>query len=130
VTFLAMNLMDEGFLLSAVLLGGLVAAQNVATLMLPLRGLHDRLRDAKRIELSRLNAAIRGDAAALAGSPLSGREPPTLTDLLTWRRFVESVPEWPIDLSTLGRFAFYIGIPLLSWVGAALVERALVRVIG
>jgi hypothetical protein len=129
VTFLALNLMDEGFLLSAVLLGGLVAVQNVATLMLPLRGLHDRLREAKRRELSRVNAAIRGDAAALAGSPLSGGDI-TLTDLLTWRRFVESVPEWPVDLSTLGRFAFYIGIPLLSWVGAALVERALDRVIG
>jgi hypothetical protein len=130
VTFLAMNLGDEGFLLTVVFLGAIVLVQNVAMLMIPLRGLHESLRAAKRAELLRVNAAIRGDTAALVGSPLSRREAPSLTDLLTWRRYVESVPEWPIDLSTLGRFAFYVGIPLLSWVGAALVERALDVVIG
>jgi len=38
---------------------------------------------------------------------------------------VESVPEWPIDLPTLGRFAAYIVVPLLGWVGAALVQHVL-----
>lgn len=130
LTFLALNLMDEGFLLSAVLIGAVVGVQNIATLMLPLRGLRDRLREAKRFEIARVNAAIRGKPNALVGSPLAGGEGPSLTDLLTWRRFVESVPEWPIDLSTFGRFALYVGIPLLSWVAAALVERALDVVIG
>jgi len=129
-TFLALNLGDEGFLFATVLLGLIMGVQNVATLLLPVRGLHERLRAAKREELARVNAAIRGDAGALRGSPLGRRERPALADLLAWRRFVESVPEWPIDVSTLGRTALYVGIPLLSWVGAALVERVLDLAIG
>ena len=37
--------------------------------------------------------------------------------------------EWPFDLPTLARFALYVGIGLSSWLGAALVERFLDRVI-
>jgi len=47
------------------------------------------------------------------------------SDLLAWRAFVEAVPEWPIDVSTLGRFALYFGIPLLGWIGAAIVQHVL-----
>ena len=35
------------------------------------------------------------------------------------------LPEWPIDLPTLGRFAAYVVLPLLGWVGAALVQHVL-----
>ena len=129
-TFFLLNLGDEGFLFATLLLGLIVLVQTVATLLLPVRGLHERLREAKREELTRVNAAIRGDAGALRGSPLGHRERAALADLLAWRGFVESVPEWPIDVSTLGRTALYVGIPLLSWVGAALVERVLDRAIG
>lgn len=129
-TFLALNLGDEGFFLAIALFGAIVLAQSVAALLLPLRGLHGRLRAAKREELARVNAAIRGQPGALRGSSLAQREHLALADLLAWRRFVESVPEWPIDVSTLGRLALYIGIPLLSWVGAALVERVLDLAIG
>lgn len=130
LTFLALNITDEGFLAAILLLGGLALVQNVALLLIPIRGLHDRLRDAKREELARVHAAIRGERGALRGSPLDGDDARALADLLAWRAFVESVPEWPIDASTLGRFAFYVGLPLLSWVGAALVERAIDVAIG
>lgn len=129
VTFLALNLGDRDFLLAIVALGALMGAQNVAMLLIPLRGLHERLRAAKREELAAVNAVIRGDATALRSATLA-RSDYTLSDLLAWRRFVESVPEWPIDASTLGRVVFYVGIPLLSWVGAALVERVLDLAIG
>ena len=99
-------------------------------LVIPMRGVHERLRAAKRDELARVNAAIRGEAGALRGSPLASRERLSLADLLAWRAFVEEVPEWPIDLSTLGRFAAYVGIPLLGWVGAALVQHVLESALG
>jgi len=129
-TFLVLNWSDPAFLVAVVSLGAIVLVQNVAVLLIPVRGLHDRLREAKREELARVNAAIRAQPGALEGSPLARRPPPDLADLLAWRRFVESVPEWPIDVSTLGRFALYVGIPLLSWVGAALVEHVVELVIG
>ena len=130
VTFLALNLGDAGFWVAIVTLGSLVIVQNAMLLLLPLRGIRDRLREAKRQELARIDGAIRGEPRALAGSLIGAREAPGLADLLAWRRFVESVPEWPVDASTLGRFALYVGIPLFSWVGAALVERMLDVVIG
>ncbi len=45
--------------------------------------------------------------------------------LLAYKQFVESVREWPIDSSTLLRFALYLGLPIGSWLGGALVERLL-----
>jgi len=130
LTFLALNLGDRDFWMAILALGGLTAAQLVGFLVLPLAGLRERVRAAKREEIARVHAAIRGDPGALRESPLARNPDPNLADLLAWRRFVESVPEWPIDASTLGHTALYLGIPLLSWVGAALVERvvdALIR---
>ena len=125
VTFLALNLGDAGFLLAISLTGTAVLVQNIATLMIPMRGVHEQLRAAKRTELARVNAAIRGEPGALRGSPLGSRSEPSLADLLAWRAFVADVPEWPIDLATLGRFAAYVGVPLLGWVGAAIVQHVL-----
>src|SRR5262245_33525303 len=130
VTFFALNLGDAGFVLAAALLGSAVIVQNAATLLIPMRGVHERLRAAKRDELARVNAAIRGDPGALRGSPLGKRADISLSDLLAWRAFVEEVPEWPIDVSTLGRFAVYVGIPVLGWIGAALVQHVLERALG
>ena len=125
VTFLASNLGDTGFLLATGLIGFVVLIQNVAVLVIPMRGVHERLRASKRAELARVNAAIRGEPGALRGSPLGSRNQLSLADLLAWRSFVADVPEWPIDLPTLGRFAAYIGVPLLGWVGAGLVQHVL-----
>jgi hypothetical protein len=130
VTFLALNLGDTGFLLATAVIGPAVLVQNVATLVIPMRGVHERLRAAKREELARVNAAIRGEPGALRGSPLGDRERLSLADLLAWRAFVEAVPEWPIDLPTLGRFAAFVVVPLLGWVGAALVEHVLESALG
>jgi hypothetical protein len=125
VTFLASNLGDAGFLLAIGLIGVAVVVQNAAVLAIPMRSVHEQLRAAKRAELSRVNAAIRGEPGALRGSPLGSREGLALADLLAWRAFVKDVPEWPIDLPTLGRFAAYLVLPLLGWVGAALVQHVL-----
>lgn len=98
----------------------------LAALLLPVRGLHARLVEAKSAELSRIESAIRGDNAALAGSPIAQREPPpSLADLIAYKGLVESAPTWPFDGSTVRRLGLYLLIPVGSWVGGALVERAL-----
>ena len=130
VTFLAPNLVDRGFWFAIIGFGGMMLALSAASLLLPVRGVRLRLQAAKRDELDRLNAALRGEPGALQGSPLANRPELSVADLLAYRRFVESVPEWPIDAGTLGRIGIYVGIPLLSWVGAALVERGLDVAIG
>lgn len=125
VALVSLYLVDlERYVLLVVFVGGLTVAVATAGLLLPVRGAHRRLRAAKHEELARVNAAIRGDVAALAGSPIAGRAGELrLADLVAWRGLVESAREWPFDASTVTRFALYLAIPLGSWSGAALVER-------
>ena len=97
-----------------------------AALILPVRGIHLRLRQARRAELERVHAAIRGDPGALSGSLISKHGAALgLSDLLAYRSFLESVREWPFDAPTMLRFALYLAIPLGSWLGGAFVERLL-----
>ena len=62
----------------------------------------------------------------LRGSGLASRgQEPSLADLVAYRSLVESAREWPFDASTFLRFALYLTIPLGSWLGGAVAERAL-----
>ena len=111
-----------------VLIAMLFLSTGVATVVfvLPLRGVHRRIRQAKEEELARVHRAIDGDADALAGSRLAARARDlSLADLVAYRGLVASVREWPFERSALRRFALYLALPLGSWVGGALVERGL-----
>ena len=79
---------------------------------------------AKRAELDRCTEEVR---ALRDGRPGAGR---SLADLLAWRAYVASVPEWPFDAPTRLRFALYLVIPLGSWLGGALVEKLVDRLLG
>ncbi len=93
----------------------------------PVRGLHHRIREAKRRELELVNEKVRRERGRILESDgpdaeaASGRLP----GLVAYKQFVESVSEWPIDTSTLLRFALYLGLPIGLWLGGALVERLL-----
>jgi hypothetical protein len=92
------------------------AALSAAALLLPARGLRDAIAAAKRVEL---DAAVTELRRSREGAPGAR----SLADALAWRAFVASVPEWPFDAPTVGRFLLYLAIPLGSWLGGALVER-------
>ncbi len=110
-------------LIAAVITGTL--ALGVMSLLLPSRGIHQQLREAKRAELARVRQAIERASRELfepedAAAP--DRQPP-LPTLLAWEARIESVREWPFDTPTLVRFALFLLIPLGSWLGGAVVER-------
>jgi hypothetical protein len=98
----------------------------VATLLLPSRGIHERLREAKRTELARVRRAIDQRAGELF-EPTAGaaESAPELPALLAWEARIEAVREWPFDTPTLVRFSLFVLIPLASWLGGAVVERLL-----
>jgi hypothetical protein len=101
----------------AVFVSGTLALAGVG-LLLPLHGLRQAIQSSKRRELGWCHEQIRdARAAAARTSELS------LADLVAYRGLVESVREWPLDAPTLRRFALYLVIPLVSWLGGALVER-------
>lgn len=124
LSFLALNLGDRGWLWATGVFGTLALAWTTGAVWLPMRGAHERVQRAKREEIARVNAAIRGDARALAGSPIAPRAGSVgLADLIEYRRLVESVPGWPSDPALRARFLLYAALPLGSWLGGALVER-------
>lgn len=126
----ALLLVEVGFLALVAQAGTLTLAVAMASLLLPVRGVHRRIRADKRAELDRVRAAIRGDRGGLAESRIASQATAlSLADLVAYEARVESVREWPFDSSTLIRFALYLMIPLGSWSGGALVERLIDRLL-
>jgi hypothetical protein len=104
---------------------GLILAPTAVALALPLLGVHQRIREVKREELAWIHAAVRTERAAFqAGGPGT-----RLSALLALRAQVADVREWPLDLPALARLVGFLAIGLASWVGAALVDVGLERVL-
>tara|TARA_R110002110_G_scaffold111174_5_gene276910 strand:- start:2587 stop:3672 length:1086 start_codon:yes stop_codon:yes gene_type:complete len=91
---------------------------------LPMWRVHRLIDSEKNRELRKLRADV-GRAREVFALDKSANATSHLTALLTLEARVENVREWPLDLSTIVRFAFYLALPLGSWLGGALVERGL-----
>ena len=112
------------FLVAAILIPA------VNALILPLIGVHRRIRTEKHAELARIHACVRTDRdALLAGSAAAPEATARLPALLALRSQVADVREWPLDLPTVARLAGFLAIGLASWVGAALVDVAIEAVL-
>ena len=99
-----------------------------AAIVLPLLAMHGIRKAtlvAKRAELAQLDAAI-----AVAPRDLDASATQALNALLDRRAYVSDQHGWPMDVRMVSRAAFYVIIPPLAWVGAALVERAIEAFIG
>jgi hypothetical protein len=99
----------------------------LAALVLPVYGVHGRIREAKRGQLERLRVAIVATQAAL----LDGKDEGALRlpALIALEGRLSAVREWPFDAPSLLRFVFYLALGVGSWIGAAGVERLLDRVL-
>lgn len=95
-----------------------------ATLFAPLTGMHAKIVKAKKRELGEVRSLIvELKNQLMEGSALSADIAQRLTGLIAYEGRLEKTPEWPIDLPTIGKFSLYLGIPVFSWVGGALMER-------
>jgi hypothetical protein len=102
----------------------------VAMTLLPVWGIHRAIQAEKRRERDRVLAAIAGDSAAFEASPLAALASAlTGVTLLDYLEKIDRVREWPFDSSPLRRLGLYLLIPPLGWLGGALVERTLDRVL-
>jgi hypothetical protein len=89
---------------------------------LPIRGVHRRLRGAKREELARVRRAVREERGPTLEGRGSGERLPAL---LAYEARIERVREWPFDVPTLLRFLALALVAAGSWLGGAVVERVL-----
>ena len=97
----------------------------VALPWLAMRGVRKAILATKHAELESLD-----DAIARASRQLGDDSTQQLNALLDRRAYVSEQHGWPMDLRMVSRAAFYVVIPPLAWVGAALVERAVEALIG
>lgn len=101
------------------------------TMVLPVRGVHRAIRAAKDAELLAVRAAIaRTRAGALAGGAAGAGDATRLGGLLAYEARVAGVGEWPFDVGTFVRFAAFLALPLGSWIGGALVDWVVSRMLG
>jgi len=93
----------------------------LALVLPPIWGLHTNMRSVIKARVAELQSEInncdRSDFAQLA--------------LLTeHRETVRDFNSWPLDVALVGKVLFYVIIPPLAWVAAALVEQVVDGVVG
>lgn len=99
-------------------------------LLLPVRGVHRRIRREKEAHLAWCDAEIRHAREHVRGGRAAGGAPPgRLADVLAYRALVEEAPEWPFDSPAVRRILLYLLIPLGSWVASAMVQSLLERLV-
>ena len=94
-----------------------LAAMSAALVFLfcaPIWPIRHAIKRAKSQELDRVQSRLASHNGASA--------PEQLAPLLTYRREVSLISEWPFDTTSLARFGIYLFIVPLTWVGAALIE--------
>jgi hypothetical protein len=89
-------------------------------LVMPLQGVHVRIRDAKQAELDWARDGIRRARQAVDGE--GDGERGQLADLAAYEALIERVREWPFDISIYVRLAFFLLLPLAAWIAGGLVE--------
>ena len=97
----------------------------IIALLLPARGVHDRLRAEKRRQLSQLRTQIDAVRRTMLDGVAAPDDAARLPGLLALETRIETAREWPFDTNALSRFALYLLLGLGSWVGAAAVEYLL-----
>lgn len=105
---------------------GLVLAATVSVgtgaFLLPLRGLHRRIRDEKDAELERVRDAIHRNRETLLGTDSEAAAAAMrMPGLLAYEHRIASVNEWPIHTHEIVRFGLLMLLGLGSWLGGALV---------
>lgn len=100
-------------------------------LLLPVRGVHARMLQTKQEALREVNAAIRAESGhVLRAAPGQGSSDARLGNLVAYRGLLDSASTWPFDTAAYLRFGLYVSLGLGSWLGGALVERALDLALG
>ncbi len=92
----------------------------LVVLLLPMWGVRAAVTAAKRIELDRLTE--------LANTAEQGSDRHMLVSL--YRRQIADTPEWPASAGAASRVLFYVVIPPLAWIAAALVQDLVSNVLG
>jgi hypothetical protein len=124
-------LMEDGF--GSIILIGWVAiiVIVVAAFLGPVLGIREQIVCARKKELDWCDANIKRSRDQFKKHEIADSNGQTpLGELIIYRQYVKDLSEWPFDVSTILRLLLYLLIPLVSWFGGALVERAVDTLFG
>lgn len=91
---------------------------------LPLRGLRQRIREARDLQIARIDAALT-DALESVDRHGVPAEPQRLEALIGLRNRINAAPSLPIGLGGIGRGLLYLALPVVTWGGKGLAEGLL-----
>ena len=92
-------------------------------LLRPTWPVHVHMREAKASLLASTEAGIARWRETHPDRNFTASAIEDLVPILDFRDHVRALPEWPFNLGLLGRWLFYVVIPPLTWVLAALMEN-------
>lgn len=124
----SLTILETGFGKVIVIIGSITLILTIFTLVIPVRGVHKRIRQSKGIELAWINDEISKQRDAFQ-NPDVKRQSGEMADLVAYRSLIDSVPEWPFTTSTYARLALYAFIPVASWSFGAVAEEIVGRVL-
>lgn len=120
VSICILFLLEPGQWPAVVILVGLTIPLALLGLLLPVRGLHQLIREAKQAEIVWTRERIR-QSRPLLHSMTPEKSSGKMGDLEAYLRLIEDVPEWPFQTSTIVRVVLYLMIPIASWFGGLLI---------
>ena len=99
------------------------AILSIGGLLWPVAGMARRIHQRKEIELSDIQHALQelGPARNLAQSGHLTKS----AQLLAYRSFVQSVPIFPYNVTSVVRMGLFLLIPLWSWAASSIVDRGI-----
>jgi hypothetical protein len=120
----SLYLVDPKLWLGVVIMLGMCLPLALTTSLLPVRGVHRRISEAKQLEIEWTRSRIR-QARSLLDNSSSDVSPGHMADLTAYLELIEGVPVWPFQASTVVRLLLYLLIPVASWAGKQIIETAL-----
>lgn len=124
----ALMMLESGFMVLMTFIGSGTLVVAVLALLAPVRGVQRRVSEAKQAELDWTAAEIsrlRNELSTAYPERRSG----DLADIVTYRRLVAGVSEWPFTGSTYARLFVYALIPLASWGLGVVAEEVVGRLL-
>ena len=91
--------------------------------VIPVWPVHQRLAAMKSQQLDGLNDRVETFIQDDGSVKLQDGLPGGLVPLLYYRNEIANASTWPFDWGNLSRLVFYLVIPPLTWVAAALIEN-------
>jgi hypothetical protein len=124
----SLMMFETGFRQMSILIGGVTLVSTSFAVLLPVRGVHKRIRQSKEMELNWVNRKISRQKEELQ-NPESRQPGGRMADLISYQGLVEGVSEWPFTKSTYTRILLYVLLPVMTWgigiLAEEIVDRAL-----